>query len=950
MVDRPIVSHGPLVATRDFAYERALLSNSGIFDAQSYIARAGQEARPDPVGHYLEVGWRQGLEPNDSFPGSILGPYFACLREVEPPAITWLLLRSAGWPVPGNLQEMELSAAAIRNTGLFDESFYASQLGTYDAELDPATHYITVGERMGLAPSPEFDSSYYAARNPDMRLGGARYLLHYVQYGRAEGRLPKAADVRAAGHAKFDPAKESVLLVVHEASRSGAPILGWNLALHLARRYNIFTVRMWDGDLTSEFEALSVEVYGPFPWNRRTEADMEFSLRSLLEARAYRYAIVNSAESRLAIEPFVRRFIPTVFLLHEFATYVNPLSALQTALDWSTEIVFSASVVQRSSLASHPNLAVRTTHVLPQGVVALPKSEASHDKVDSLPPAVERLTELRRMEGTFLVVGAGLVIVRKGVDVFLATAASVIRKHPHHKFHFLWVGDRYKPEEDLDYSVYLDEQLTRSGLAEYVTFLEPVSDLEPIYSVADAFLLTSRLDPLPNVTIDAAVRGIPIVCFQDATGMADLMVADPETAFGVVDYLDAEAAANRLIELAGNCQLRARLSQALIALARRHFDMEGYVHRLDTLGTEAYVRMEQRRADTHTLLDDPTFDQDMFLGTRKLVQSREATIAQYLALGAARGWTTLPEIDPFLRRPAPGFHPRIYAAAHLSRLHKCVDPFADFIRQGKPSGPWQAPVLRPDNSKLESTPTVRLRVALHAHLFYPDLCSDLLAHFRPNRSRCDLFVTTDTPAKADELQRKLQTYTAGEAHVRVVLNRGRDIGPFLTAFGEEFGNYDLLGHIHAKRSKWGNSNSQESSWGDEWREFLWQNLIGGIYPMMDRIVTAFEHDDSLGLVFPGDPHLVGWDRNLDFSIKLAARFGWIGDLPEHFDFPLGNMFWIRRAALQPLLDLRLQWNDYPQEPVPYDGTILHALERLSPFACKLAGFHFAVTHITMLSW
>jgi glycosyltransferase involved in cell wall biosynthesis len=950
MHDRLNESPDPHAAARDFAYQRALLTNSGIFDAESYIACAGEEARPDPVGHYLEQGWRLGLEPNSAFPGSFLQPYFASVKRVGPPAVVWLALRSAGWPMLGTREGVEELAARVRRSGLFSDSYYAAHLPPGADDLDPTIHYVTVGERLGLAPSPGFDSAYYAARNPDVRLAAASLLLHYVEYGRAEGRMPKAADVRTPGRVEFDPNKESVLLVVHETSRSGAPILGWNLAVHLARHYNIFTVRMWDGDLTPEFEALSVEVYGPFAWHRRTPPDLEFSLRGLLDTRKFRYAIVNSAESRLAIEPFVRRFIPTVFLLHEFATYVNPLSQLQTALDWSTEVVFSASVVQQSSLASHRNLATRTTHVIPQGIVTVPPGEAAPEQKESPLREVERLAELRRKDGTFLVLGAGLVVVRKGVDVFLTTAAAVIRKHPMQKFHFLWVGDRYKPKEDLEYSVYLQEQITRSGLTEHVTFLEPVSDLEPIYSIADAFLLTSRLDPLPNVTIDSAVRGIPIVCFRNATGMADLMAADAKTAFGVVDYLDAEAAAARLMELAGNRELRRGFSRALIDLARRHFNMEDYVHQLDTLGIEAAARMEQRRADAQTLADDPTFDPNMFLGPGQPIQTREATIVQYLALGAARGWATLPEIDPFLRRPAPGFHPRIYAAAHSSLLNNCADPFADFIRRGKPAGPWQAPVIRPDDPEVESNPVGRLRAALHAHLFHTELCADLLAHLQSNRSHCDLFITTDTSAKAEELRRKLETYGSGEIDVRVVPNRGRDIGTFLTAFEQDFQHYDLLGHIHAKRSKWGDSKSEGSTWGDEWREFLWQNLIGGICPTMDRIIAAFDNDASLGLVFPADPHLVGWDENLEMSTELAARFGWKGELPEHFDFPLGNMFWIRRAALQPLRDLHLQWSDYPAEPVPYDGTILHALERLSPFACKLAGFHFAVAHIAGLSW
>ncbi len=68
-------------------------------------------------------------------------------------------------------------------------------------------------------------------------------------------------------------------------------------------------------------------------------------------------------------------------------------------------------------------------------------------------------------------------------------------------------------------------------------------------------------------------------------------------------------------------------------------------------------------------------------------------------------------------------------------------------------------------------------------------------------------------------------------------------------------------------------------------------------------------------------------------------------LPPFFDFPIGTMFWARTSALGPLLALGLDWNDYPAEPVPVDGTILHAIERLLPFAARHAGYRYATTHV-----
>jgi len=45
-------------------------------------------------------------------------------------------------------------------------------------------------------------------------------------------------------------------------------------------------------------------------------------------------------------------------------------------------------------------------------------------------------------------------------------------------------------------------------------------------------------------------------------------------------------------------------------------------------------------------------------------------------------------------------------------------------------------------------------------------------------------------------------------------------------------------------------------------------------------------------------------------------------------FLVGTMFWARSEAMKPLIHLNLQWEDYPEEPIPIDGSMLHALERI----------------------
>jgi lipopolysaccharide biosynthesis protein len=57
------------------------------------------------------------------------------------------------------------------------------------------------------------------------------------------------------------------------------------------------------------------------------------------------------------------------------------------------------------------------------------------------------------------------------------------------------------------------------------------------------------------------------------------------------------------------------------------------------------------------------------------------------------------------------------------------------------------------------------------------------------------------------------------------------------------------------------------------------------------------------------------------------------------------MFWARTEALAPLVGLALNWEDYPAEPLPYDGTLLHAIERLLPLTLSLKELRLATTNV-----
>ena len=409
----------------------------------------------------------------------------------------------------------------------------------------------------------------------------------------------------------------------------------------------------------------------------------------------------------------------------------------------------------------------------------------------------------------------------------------------------------------------------------------------------------------------------------------------------MVRHLDTEGAAHRIVELMEKRDLRARIGEATRALAQATFDMDLYVTRIDEVGAQAIETARQRRRDFEMLQSDVSFDAGIISHADGPPLSRDAAILRFLATWSAARTAPYQIEHLDLRRPCVGFNPQIYAHHHPEILEADISPFADFIRRGRPEGPWSHSVIRPDPLGPDIEPTSGVRTAIQAHFHYPELIHDFLAKLSTNRSPCDLLLSTNDEAKAAILRDATRDFQLGKVDIRLVPNRGRDIGPLLSAYGEEIlQNYDIVCHLHAKRSL-----GVGATMGEIWREFLWQHLIGDLYPMMDLALSQFAKDDHLGLLFPEDPHLCDWAGNLPSCEKLAAQLGIGLPLPPFFEFPVGTMFWSRPRLLAPLVNLRLTWDDYPEEPIPNDGTILHALERLLPFLATREGLDWAAVHI-----
>jgi len=239
-----------------------------------------------------------------------------------------------------------------------------------------------------------------------------------------------------------------------------------------------------------------------------------------------------------------------------------------------------------------------------------------------------------------------------------------------------------------------------------------------------------------------------------------------------------------------------------------------------------------------------------------------------------------------------------------------------------------------------------IRVAVIFHCFYADLAEPMVAALAASQLTADIFVSTDTAAKASIIGDVLRTWTRGSATVRLVENRGRDIAPKMITFAPVYDEYPLILFLHAKQSAQSGPGNPHTSYQDRWREYLLSCLAGSA-AVIHSIKEIFRLHPEIGMVLPAhfEELRQRWPLDWGTNFRRARRLAWKMDIDIGergiIDFPSGSMFWARPAALKPLLDLKLTFADFPQEFSGNDGTIAHQIERLFLFSCEKAGFKWA---------
>lgn len=324
----------------------------------------------------------------------------------------------------------------------------------------------------------------------------------------------------------------SVLLVTHDCHPHGAQFLILAVGKELrSLGYEVSVVTLGGGPLLSEFLSL-----GPLIDASATTAADVAGFLDAQRRRGTRDVITNTVVSGSMLPQLKALGFAVMSLIHEMPGVIRSMKQEANAKlvsEYSDHIVF-ASNHGRKLFEEIAPLDDQRVLIRPQGVLRKNPYKGRHDDAHSFVCAKHGLPP-----NTKLVVAVGFLDHRKGADIFVEVAEQALKRNPN--LAFLWVG-----HVDPDFEVIVRREIEARGLTDRVILVGFDRSPMAYYAAASVYALTSREDPFPNVVLESAEVGVPVVGFKDASGAADFIL---DQGGFLVEQFDTAAFAEAVLKL-----------------------------------------------------------------------------------------------------------------------------------------------------------------------------------------------------------------------------------------------------------------------------------------------------------------------------------------------------------------------------------------------------------------
>lgn len=258
--------------------------------------------------------------------------------------------------------------------------------------------------------------------------------------------------------------------------------------------------------------------------------------------------------------------------------------------------------------------------------------------------------------------------------------------------------------------------------------------------------------------------------------------------------------------------------------------------------------------------------------------------------------------------------------------------------------------IRKDNNLVYVIPTGGLigvngsrmdcNIAIVVHLYYVDTLDFYIPYLTNIPDWIKLYIFSPKKEILDYTGRKLKGRKNTKFYEKD--NRGRDVSTLVVAAKDIVLQSDFVCFIHDKSPNY--MYLQKDVY--EWTKGLWDNTVfSEIY--IDRVLQILGDNREIGLLVPPEPHgqyvdiwtKGTWYKDYENTVALANRLKLSADINRAKPIiGCGTMFWGRTVALAKLFEYKWQYDDFPEEPMGFAGTLGHAIERILPFVAQDAGY------------
>lgn len=298
--------------------------------------------------------------------------------------------------------------------------------------------------------------------------------------------------------------------------------------------------------------------------------------------------------------------------------------------------------------------------------------------------------------------------------------------------------------------------------------------------------------------------------------------------------------------------------------------------------------------------------------------------------------------------PSIEFSTSKYYRCNLDIFNLGINALEHYVFYGRHEGRHKHPVqLTTMRTRLNEVPIDHstkksdTKIAVTLHIYYLDFVPYYINCLQNLDFEVDVFITLsrNNNSHTDDLIKKFAKIdNIKKVIIKSVPNRGRNFGPLLVEYANELLSYDLFCHLHSKKSLY--SGKEQKQWASYLGEYLLRDK-----DVVNRVVRLFKDNNELGIYYPKTFFMLpDWTNHWLKNFGCAKDFCEKYKLPElnikdgFLSYPAGGMFWARPSALRQILLEQHSYNDFPSEPLPNDGSELHAVERILGSLARANGF------------